>query len=33
MDVREDGTIFTFAEEPVTGSYSVATDCTGTVTH
>jgi hypothetical protein len=28
----EDGTIFTFAEEPVTGSYSVATDCTGTTT-
>jgi hypothetical protein len=28
----EDGTIFTFAEEPVTGSYSVATDCTGTAT-
>jgi len=28
----EDGTIFTFAEEPVTGSYTVATDCTGTAT-
>jgi hypothetical protein len=28
----EDGTIFTFAEEPVTGSYTVATDCRGTAT-
>jgi hypothetical protein len=28
----ENGTIFAFAEEPVTGSYSVATDCTGTAT-
>jgi hypothetical protein len=28
----EDGTLFTFAGEPVTGSYSVAPDCTGTAT-
>lgn len=28
----ENGTIFTFAEAPVTGSYSVAPDCTGTAT-
>jgi len=28
----EDGTIFTFAEEPVLGSYTVASDCTGTAT-
>ena len=28
----EDGTIFAFAEEPVTGSYSVTTDCMGTAT-
>ena len=28
----EDGTILAFAEEPVTGSYSVTTDCTGTAT-
>ena len=28
----EDGTIFTFAEEPVTGTYSVNSDCTGTAT-
>ncbi len=28
----EDGTILTFAEDPVTGSYSVAADCTGTAT-
>jgi len=28
----EDGTIFTFAEEPVTGAYSVNKDCTGTAT-
>jgi hypothetical protein len=28
----EDGTIFTFAEEPVTGTYSVNPDCTGTAT-
>ena len=28
----EDGTILTFAEEPVTGSYRVGTDCWGTAT-
>jgi hypothetical protein len=28
----EDGTILPFADEPVTGSYRVATDCTGTAT-
>ncbi len=28
----EDDTLFTFAGEPVTGSYSVAADCTGTAT-
>jgi len=28
----EDGTILTFAEEPVTGSYMVGTDCRGTAT-
>ena len=28
----EDGTILTFAEEPVTGSYAVGTDCWGTAT-
>jgi len=28
----EDGTILTFEEEPVTGSYRVGTDCRGTVT-
>jgi hypothetical protein len=28
----EDGMLFTFAEEPVTGSYSVDTDCRGTAT-
>jgi hypothetical protein len=28
----EDGTILTFAEEPVTGSYTVATDCRGRAT-
>jgi hypothetical protein len=28
----ENGTIFTFAQAPVTGSYSVAPDCTGTAT-
>jgi len=28
----EDGTIFTFAEEPVIGSYAVAPDCTGSAT-
>jgi hypothetical protein len=28
----EDGTIFTFTEAPVTGSYSVNSDCTGTAT-
>jgi len=28
----EDGTILTFADEPVTGSYRVAADCTGTAT-
>jgi hypothetical protein len=27
-----DGTIFSFAEEPVTGSYSVDANCTGTLT-
>jgi hypothetical protein len=27
----EDGTILTFADEPVTGSYSVSTDCAGTL--
>jgi hypothetical protein len=32
MAGSEDGTIFTFAEEPVTGSYTVATDCIGTAT-
>jgi hypothetical protein len=32
MAGSEDGTIFAFAEAPVTGSYSVATDCTGTAT-
>ena len=32
MAGSEDGTIFSFVEEPVTGSYSVATDCTGTAT-
>ena len=32
MAGSEDGTIFSFAEAPVTGSYSVATDCTGTAT-
>jgi hypothetical protein len=32
MAGSEDGTIFTFAEEPVTGSYTVATDCRGTAT-
>jgi hypothetical protein len=26
----EDGTILTFADEPVTGTYSVSSDCTGT---
>ena len=28
----EDGTILTFAEEPVTGSYTVDADCKGTAT-
>ncbi len=28
----EDGTMFRFAEEPVTGSYTVGTDCWGTAT-
>ena len=28
----ENGTILTFAEEPVTGSYTVAADCKGTLT-
>ena len=28
----EDGTFLTFAEEPVTGSYKVGTDCRGTAT-
>jgi hypothetical protein len=28
----EDGTILTFAEEPVTGTYSVNSDCAGTAT-
>ncbi len=28
----EDGMLFTFAEEPVTGSYSLDTDCRGTAT-
>ncbi len=28
----ENGTILTFADEPVTGSYSVSSDCTGTAT-
>ena len=28
----EDGTILTFAEEPVAGSYAVGTDCRGTAT-
>jgi hypothetical protein len=28
----ENGTILTFAEEPVTGSYSVDANCTGTAT-
>jgi hypothetical protein len=28
----ENGTIFTFGEEPVTGTYSVNPDCTGTAT-
>jgi hypothetical protein len=28
----EDGTLFTFAGEPVIGTYSVAPDCTGTAT-
>ena len=28
----EDGTIFPFAEEPVTGTYSVNSDCSGTAT-
>lgn len=28
----QDGTILTFADEPVTGSYRVATDCTGAAT-
>jgi hypothetical protein len=28
----EDGTILTFAEEPVTGSYSVDANCKGTLT-
>jgi len=28
----EDGTFLTFAEEPVTGSYRVGTDCRGTAT-
>jgi hypothetical protein len=28
----EDGTILTFAEEPLTGSYSVDANCTGTLT-
>jgi hypothetical protein len=28
----EDGAIFTFAEEPVKGSYTVSTNCTGTAT-
>jgi hypothetical protein len=28
----EDGTILTFAEEPVSGSYTVGTDCRGTAT-
>ena len=29
----EDGTFLTFAEEPVTGSYTVGTDCRGTGYH
>jgi hypothetical protein len=28
----EDGTILTFADEPVTGYYRVGTDCRGTAT-
>ena len=28
----EDGTILTFADEPVTGSYKVGADCRGTAT-
>jgi len=32
MAGSEDGTILTFAEEPVTGSYSVDANCTGTLT-
>jgi len=32
MAGSEDGTIFSFADAPVTGSYSVATDCWGTAT-
>jgi hypothetical protein len=32
MASSQDGTILTFADEPVTGSYSVATDCTGAAT-
>ena len=28
----ENGEILTFAEEPVTGSYTVASDCRGTAT-
>jgi hypothetical protein len=32
VTASEDGTIFTFADEPVTGAYSVNSDCTGTAT-
>jgi hypothetical protein len=32
VSASEDGTIRTFAEEPVTGSYTVAKNCRGTAT-
>jgi hypothetical protein len=32
LAASEDGTFLTFAEEPVTGSYTVDTDCRGTAT-
>ncbi|MGA9392216.1 MAG: hypothetical protein WBV69_17445 [Candidatus Sulfotelmatobacter sp.] len=32
VSASEDGTFLTFAEEPVTGSYRVGTDCRGTAT-
>ena len=32
LSASEDGTFLTFAEQPVTGSYTVASDCRGTAT-